>query len=468
MQFNSWEFLLFVSGLLVLYWLFYKKTGIQNVLLMAGSYYFYSRFHLLFPVYLLVLTLVGYAMGLAIAQAKQYRKPLLVIGIVLLSSCVIILKYTNFFINTLNAFGSDFQLLTLLVPVGLSFYTFGSIGYITDVYRKDILAEKNIITYGAYIGFFPHLLAGPIPSAVSLLPFFRQKRAITAVQIEPAIQQICWGLFKKMVIADNISIPVNYCFTHIDSLNSFSLYLGIVLFSFQIYADFSGYSDIARGVAGLFGIDLFANFKSPFLSRNPAEFWRRWHTSLTKWLTDYLYKPLGGRNANRLVYCSILLFIFLFSGLWHGANWTFVLWGFLNGLYFLPYLFAGKLIRYKEAPNPGRAWPTVGVFCKILLTFHLITFSRILFKSNTLGQAWTYAKGLVMQFSFTMPPAFLFKHLHWCLLLVILEWMQRFRSHPLDVKAPVVVRYATYVLVAILIVLFRKTLSSQEYYYFRF
>lgn len=468
MQFNTWEFFFFALVILMLYWLFYKKTGIQNLLLICASYYFYSRLDFSFPIYLFALTAVGYLVGLAIEKSRSFRKPILIGGIILLSSCLVILKYTNFGINTVNALGADFSLLKLIVPVGLSFYTFSSIGYISDVYRKRIVAEQNPVTYGAYISFFPHLLAGPIASATVILPQFKTRREFGVSQVEPAIQEISWGLFKKMVIADNISIPVNYCFAHADSLNSFSLYLGIVLFSFQIYADFSGYSEIARGVARLFGIELFQNFKSPFLSRNPAEFWRRWHTSLTRWLTDYLYIPMGGRNAKGIQYCAILLFIFLFSGLWHGANWTFVLWGLLNGIYFLPYIYTNRLVRYREPASPGKWLPDLRTFWQILLTFHLITYSRVLFKSIDLQQAGEYFNGLFTRHNLTMPPAFLWKHLHWCVLLVIIEWTQRFRTHPLEIKAPVLVRYAVYAAVVMLIIMYHKTLSLQEYYYFRF
>ncbi len=468
MQFNSWEFFWFTIMALAAYWLFYRKTGLQNALLMAGSYYFYSCLHISFPLYLLALTVLGYFFGQVIEKNNKYRKTLLVMGLVLISSCLVFLKYTNFGISIVNAFGTDFSMLKILVPVGLSFYTFSSIGYITDVYRRRITAERSFFTYGAYISFFPHLLAGPIAAATTILPQFRQARSIKPQDVESAVQQIVWGLFKKMVIADNISIPVNYCFAHSTSLNSTSLYLGIVLFSFQIYADFSGYSDIARGVAKLFGIDLYQNFKSPFLSRNPAEFWRRWHTSLTKWLTDYLYKPMGGRSHNKLWYTAILLFIFLFSGLWHGANWTFVLWGLLNGIYFLPYIFTNTLVRYKDPPDSHKYFPAMRTLLQILLTFHLITFSRILFKSTNLSQANDYFMGLVTRHSLLMPPKFLLQHLHWCLFLVVIEWINRFRTYALDFKAPWLVRYAVYASVALLIILYHKPLSLQEYYYFRF
>lgn len=468
MQFNSWEFLWFCLVMLGLYWVLFKKPAVQNLLLLAGSYYFYSRLHISFPVYLLSLTLTGYVFGRLIDKSSHNRKSLLVLGILALSSCLVILKYTNFGINTLNALGADFSLLKLIVPVGLSFYTFSSVGYITDVYRKRIDAEKNPITYGAYISFFPHLLAGPIAAATGLLPQFRESRKFSFGNIEPAIQQISWGLFKKMVIADNISIAVNYCFAHTATLNSFSLYLGIVLFSFQIYADFSGYSEIARGVAGLFGFSLPVNFLSPLLSRNPAEFWRKWHTTLNRWLTDYLYKPLGGRTGNKTRYVLVLLFIFLFSGLWHGANWTFVLWGLLNGLYFLPYLFTDRLIRHKEAACPGKWLPDLRTLLQMALTFHLITFSRILFKSNNLKQAGDYFSGLATHHTTGMPPSFLYQHLHWCALLIMMEWAQRFRSHPLDIKAAVWIRYLVYAMVVALTILYHKPLSLQEYYYFRF
>ena len=437
-------------------------------MLLCGSYFFYSRLHISFPIYLLALSVTGYLFGLAISQSKNFRKPLLITGIILLSSCLIILKYTNFGIDIINVLGGNFSLLKLLVPVGLSFYTLSSIGYITDVYRKRIIAETNVITYGAYISFFPHLLAGPIPAATTILPQFKIKKVFNTNLVEPAIQQICWGLFKKMVIADNISIPVNYCFSHADSLNSFSLYLGIVLFSFQIYADFSGYSDIARGVARLFGIDLLQNFKSPFLSRNPAEFWRRWHLSLTKWLTDYLYKPLGGRSNNKIEYSFIILIIFTFSGFWHGANWTFILWGVLNGLYFLPYVFTNRLTRYKEPPCPGKLFPSLQIFLQMIFTFHLMTFSRILFKSSTLTQANHYFVGLITNHTWQMPPVFLYEFIPWCIILIIIEWMQRFRSHTLNVNAPIAIRYSIYAIVLILIYFYHKPLSLQEYYYFRF
>lgn len=468
MQFNTWEFLWFCSAMLLLYWLLNKWYWVQNLLLIVASFYFYSRLHISFPFYLAGLILSGYLFGQLIDRSKKHRKNWLILAIIILSACLVILKYTNFGIDIVNGMGSRFDLLKFIVPVGLSFYTFSSIGYVTDVYRKKVSAQKDLIAYGAYISFFPHLLSGPIPNATNILPQFTKKKIFLLTDIEPAIQQIVWGLFKKMVIADNISISVNYCFAHAESLNSLSLYLGIVLFSFQIYADFSAYSEIARGVAKLFGIDLFVNFKLPFLSRNPGEFWRRWHVSLTQWLTDYIYKPLGGRSLNRFGYIMAILFIFFFSGLWHGASWTFVLWGLLNGVYYIIYLLVNQIKQYSTAPDPGKWLPSVKTFLKIFLTFHLITFSRILFKSEDLDKAALYFVNLFSQHNIELPPAFLYSHLHWCILLVIVEWIQRFRLHPLDINAKYYIRYLIYILVIILTILYHKQLSLQEYYYFRF
>lgn len=468
MQFNTWEFLWFCSAVLLLYWCCYKSVRLQNILILIASFYFYSQLHYSFVFYLGALILVAFLSGLWIRKISSSPKPVFILSVVLLSSCLVILKYTNFGIDIVNGMGARFDNLKFLVPVGLSFYTFSTIGYVTDVYRKKIEPEKDLICFGAYISFFPHLLAGPIPAASKHLRQFKQSRVFDLSNIEPAIRKIIWGLFKKMVVADNISISVDYCFARADSLNSFSLYLGIVLFSFQIYADFSAYSDIARGVAKFFSIDLFQNFKSPFLSRNPGEFWRRWHTSLTRWLTDYLYKPLGGRSLGKMGSIAVILFIFLFSGLWHGSSVNFVLWGLLNGVYYVVYLLCNQIKHYDEAPDRHRWLPSLATLGKILLTFHLITFSRILFKAENLDKAKEYWNSLISHHSFSWPPAFLYAHIHWCLLLLLMEWTQRFKQHPLDISNNKWIRYTMYAVIALIVILYHKKLSLQEYYYFRF
>lgn len=468
MQFNSLEFLWFCGATFIIYWMAYRWIRLQNLILLIASFYFYSRLHFTFPLYLGGLILLGYVFGRIIDQSHHHRKTWLVSGLILISSCLVILKYSNFGIETINKFGANFQLLKWIVPVGLSFYTFSSVGYITDVYRRRVAAEKDFISFASYVSFFPHLLAGPIPTATLILPQFLRQREFLISNIEPAIRLIVFGLFKKMVIADNISIPVNYVFAHADTLGSISLYLGVVLFSFQIYADFSGYSEIAQGVSKLFGFELVSNFKLPFLSRHPGEFWRRWHTSLTRWLTDYLYKPLGGRAISKTKYIALVMFIFFFSGLWHGSNWTFVLWGILNGLYYVGFYLVGQLQRYEEAPNRGKWLPDIRTFFMIFITFNLVTLSRVLFKSDTLQQAKEYFVGIFTRHDWVAPPEFLYQHLHWCVLLVVLEWIGRFKSHPLDLHSNSYVRFTLYLAIGVLVYFFHKEMSLQEYYYFRF
>lgn len=469
MQFNSWEFGAFTACVLLAYWIFYKQRFLQNCILLLASYFFYGWMHPAFPAFLLGLTLIGFVGGQAIERTVSQKKLVLIFFIILSSLGLVILKYANFIISFFEK-GPDtgFSILNFLIPVGLSFYTFSTIGYLVDIYRKRRPALKDPVTYGAYISFFPHLLAGPIPTSTGILPQFEKPRQISFQDIEDGAGQIVWGLFKKMVVADNIGLAVNYCFANADSLSSLSLYLGIVLFSFQIYADFSGYSEIARGVAKLLGIDLFPNFRVPFFSRNPGEFWRRWHISLMRWLSDYIYIPLGGKSGNRVQYIAILLFTFTFSGLWHGANLTFVLWGLLNGLYFLPYIFTGTLHKYREVVAAGRWLPSLNEFFQMLLVFHLITFSRILFKAKDLDQAGIYFQNLIGNFKGSAPGDFILTHIKWCLLLLIVEWIQRSKNYILDVPGHKILKWTVYIAIAVLIMLFHKKHSMQEYYYFRF
>ena len=336
-----------------------------------------------------------------------------------------------------------------------------------------------MITYGSYISFFPYLLAGPIPTSTEILPQFKEVRTLKLHDIEEALGQIIWGLFKKMVVADNIGLAVSYCFSNSESLNSLTLYAGIVLFSFQIYADFSGYSEIARGVARLFGIKLFKNFTMPFFSRNPGEFWRRWHVSLMRWLSSYIYIPLGGRSDNRVKYILVLMITFAFSGLWHGANWTFVLWGLLNGLYFLPYIFTNSMTRYKDLPGVGRFLPAWREALGMFITFNLITLSRVLFKAKDVPAAITYYKGLLLNFSPELPPQFILANVKWCILLLVVEWIQRNRVNVLDfdlakmftasnINVARIAKPVFYATILVLIFFFHKQQSLQEYYYFRF
>jgi D-alanyl-lipoteichoic acid acyltransferase DltB (MBOAT superfamily) len=353
--------------------------------------------------------------------------------------------------------------------LGISYYTFSSIGYITDVYRRRLPAEKDFVTYASYISFFPHLLSGPIPSSTAILPQFRRPTFPGYAVIERSLAEILWGLFKKMVVAANVEKVVNYCYASYDDLTGSTVFLGVMLFNLYLYADFSAYSEIARGVSRLMGIELTQNFKMPFFSRNPGEFWRRWHTSLRKWMLDYLYLPMGGNRGGKVKYITVMLFIFSFSGLWHGANMTFVCWGLLNGLYFIPYILTDKLTRYKDVVAAGRLFPTAKQALQLVVTFLLMTTTRIFFRAPNM----TVVKGLAAKiFSVGIvaaPLMLVVRNVAWCLPMIAFEWIQRERPYVLEVsKKHLALRMVAYAIVIVLIYQYRAKINASEYYYFKF
>jgi D-alanyl-lipoteichoic acid acyltransferase DltB (MBOAT superfamily) len=472
MLFNTTDFAVFFAIVLAAYWLLYKWRNMQNLVLLAGSWYFYNNLHWSFPLYLLGMIIVGYTVGRAIhsQELQKTRKAILISGICLLGFGLTYLKYSGLILGNITGLSQwQSSALHILVPLGISYYTFASIGYITDVYRRRLPAATNPLTYATYISFFPHLLSGPIPSATNVLPQFSRSNKLTFQQIEQSVAEILWGLFKKMVIAANVEKVVNYCYASYEDLNGSTLFLGVTLFNLYLYADFSAYSEIARGVARLLGIDIAQNFKMPFFSRNPGEFWRRWHTSLRKWMLDYLYLPLGGNRGSKVQYVLVMLFIFSFSGLWHGANMTFVCWGLLNGIYFLPYILTGKLTRYKDVVASGRLFPSGKEFLQLLLTFNLITLTRIFFRAPNM----TVVKGLVVKiFSasiLAVPMALVVKNVLICLPMLAFEWVQREKAYVLELsKTNIYIRIAGYVAVVVLIYIFHKRQNLSEYYYFKF
>ena len=483
MLFNSTDFAIFFAIVLVAYWLCYKWKNVQNLVLLAANWYFYNNLHWSFPLYLLGMITVGYIAATLIGtnDNQRSRKTILIIGICLLGFGLTYIKYSGLILGNIPGLDQwQANALHILVPVGISYYTFASIGYITDVYRKRLDAERNFITYAAYISFFPHLLSGPIASSVSILPQFKKLHIPTWKQIGQSAGEIIWGLFKKMVIAANIETVVNYCFASYADLNGATLFLGLVLFNFYLYADFSAYSDLARGIARLMGIELAQNFKMPFFSRNPGEFWRRWHTSLRKWMLDYLYVPLGGNQGSQLHYILVMLFIFSFSGLWHGANVTFICWGLLNGLYFLPYILTNRLTRYKDVVAKGRLFPSFKEAGQMLFIFVIMTMTRIFFRSPNM----TVAKGITAKiFSaslFEAPVKLVATTVLIGLPMLAVEWIQRENLYVLQAgdtimgrrvqnkAAKFFIKFAVYVLVVVAIYIWHKQKNMTEYYYFKF
>ena len=403
MLFNSLNFAAFFALVFVLYWFVTNKSlKIQNLLLLVSSYFFYAFWDWRFLFLLIFSTLLDYYSGLKIssAQKESFKSFWFWLSVSVNLGFLGIFKYYNFFIESfaelLLKFGYVINTWTLniVLPVGISFYTFHGLSYVIDVYKKRITAEKNFIDYAVFVSFFPLLVAGPIERATHLLPQIKIKRSFDYDMALNGVRQILWGLFKKIVIADTCSIFVDDIFQNYANYSGGTLVMGAVFFSFQIYCDFSGYSDIAIGVAKLLGIDLITNFRTPYFSRDIADFWRRWHISLSSWFRDYVYIPLGGSKVSLSKSIRNIFIIFILSGFWHGANWTFIFWGALNALYFIPSFLMKKNRKYIDNNAQSNFLSKIKELVDILITFGLTTFAWIFFRSNSLRDAIQYIKGV--------------------------------------------------------------------------
>ena len=406
MLFNSIVFFIFLPICFGLYWFVCnKRLHIQNILILIASYVFYGWWDERFLALIALSTLVDYTVGLQLEKAEKQnkRKLLLAISLAINLGLLGVFKYYNFFvaswIDAWASFGVSMEASTLkiILPVGISFYTFQTLSYTIDIYRKQLQAERNLINFASYVAFFPQLVAGPIERATRLLPQFSRKRIFDYHQAKSGVYLIIWGLFKKIVIADNCAFFVNTIFENPSGYSSAELLVGAVLFAFQIYGDFSGYSDIAIGTARLFGFELMVNFKFPYFSKNIGDFWRRWHISLSTWFRDYVYIPLGGSRGSRWQQIRNVFVIFLVSGFWHGANWTFIVWGAIHALLFIPLLL---LNRNRNDVNSTRisfkdSW-------RILLTFLLVTLAWIYFRADTITIANQYILDIVQGASFEL------------------------------------------------------------------
>lgn len=384
-------------------------------------------------------------------------------------------KYYNFFITSFSdailnlGIHVDVWTLKVILPVGISFYTFHGLSYVIDIYYERIKPERNFIDYSVFVSFFPLLVAGPIERATHLLPQIQRERKFNYQESVDGLRQILWGLFKKIVIADNCAQYANMIFNDSAHQSGSNLVLGAFFFTFQIYCDFSGYSDIALGVARLFGIDLLRNFAFPYFSRDIAEFWRRWHISLSTWFRDYLYIPLGGSKGGTWMKVRNTFIIFIVSGFWHGSNWTFIFWGFLNALYFLPILLAKKNRNNMEIVALGKLLPTLKEFVSILWTFMLTMLAWIFFRANSMTHAFSYIGGIFTKSLLTKPtilPLFL---LVLIVLFVLVEWFGRSNKYALEelgFKWNRVYRWVFYYTIVLLIIFFMG--KEQEFIYFQF
>ncbi|NUY80837.1 MBOAT family protein [Flavobacterium sp. MAH-1] len=442
MLFNSWEFALFLPIVFALYWMLHKKLQFQNMLLLGASYFFYACWDWRFLFLLMFSTGLDYFTGLKVSGNDGFGKKFWFwLSIIVNLGFLGVFKYYNFFAESfaglLESFGFRVHLATLevILPVGISFYTFHGLSYVIDIYKNRIEPEKNFVTYSLFVSYFPLLVAGPIERATHLLPQIKRKRNFDYDKAMDGFYQVLWGLFKKVVIADSCAQYANEIFNNSGQMNSFSLILGAVYFAFQIYGDFSGYSDIALGTSKMFGIDLLRNFNYPYFSRDIAEFWRRWHISLSSWFRDYLYIPLGGSKGGMWSKIRNTFIIFLVSGFWHGANWTFIVWGGLNALYFLPLLIRNSNRNNMHIVAEGRFFPSIKDVLKILLTFSLTVFAWIFFRAKTVSEAIAYIKGIGI-FNFDGGIQFLKidRYTPELLLLIgifmLAEWFSREHEHP--------------------------------------
>jgi D-alanyl-lipoteichoic acid acyltransferase DltB (MBOAT superfamily) len=444
MLFNSINFAIFLPVVFVLYWFIVNKNlKTQNLLLLVSSYFFYAFWDWRFLFLLIFSTLLDYFTGLKMSQTQneKTKRTWFWISIFVNLGFLGVFKYYNFFAASFATAISNFGLqvnpwtLKVILPVGISFYTFHGLSYVIDIYKGRIKAEKNFIDYSVFVSFFPLLVAGPIERATHLLPQIKKKRVFNSDQAIDGIYQIIWGLFKKIVIADSCAQYTNEIFANYESMNSLSLFLGAFYFSFQIYGDFSGYSDIALGTAKLFGIDLLRNFNFPYFSRDIAEFWRRWHISLSSWFRDYLYIPLGGSQGGKLTKIRNTFLIFIVSGFWHGANWTFIIWGALNAIYFLPLLLTNTNRNNIEIVAKGKLFPSLRDVFSMTSTFFLVLISWIFFRADSITIALKYLKNL-FQFNFKNGIEYLGieRYAPELVLLIIfflcLEWISREKEHP--------------------------------------
>jgi D-alanyl-lipoteichoic acid acyltransferase DltB (MBOAT superfamily) len=476
MLFNSIEYLLFLPTVFVLYWfVFNKNLKLQNLLILTSSYVFYGWWDWRFLSLIFLSTVVDYFVGLKIhdSQENKVRKTYLWVSILCNLGLLGFFKYFNFFIDSwidlLGSFGYEQKsvwTLNVILPVGISFYTFQTMSYPLDIYYKKLKPTKDFISFASFVSFFPQLVAGPIERASNLLPQILTKRVFKYEQGVQGLRLILWGMFKKVVIADSLGWRVDLVFEGYQSMDGGVLLLGLVYFAFQIYCDFSGYSDIAIGTAKLFGIELMSNFKFPYFSRNIGEFWRRWHISLSSWFRDYLYIPIGGSKGGKWLSIRNIFVIFIISGLWHGSNWTFFMWGLTHSLYFLPLFLLGKNRQYIADVVAENNWfPSIKEFFQMGVTFLSTMIAWVFFRSNSISDSFNYLYLLLIKISIPTDNrggiVFIF-------ILVMFDWiMRKNEREPLNLQSKYL-RWSLYTGLMLLIIGHFNIIDEYPFIYFQF
>ena len=475
MIFNSIEFAIFLPIVFALYWMLRDRLRWQNALVLVASYVFYGWWDWRFLILIAFTSGCSYLSGLAMSgegTSSAKRKVALWGNIIVNLGILGVFKYYDFFAAELASIlgvAGDKFMLHLVLPVGISFYTFQALSYSIDVYKGRLTPTRDAVAFFAYIAFFPQLVAGPIERATNLLPQFQRQRQFDYTQAVDGCRQILWGLFKKMVVADNCAAYVDQVFSSGGSGSDHLM--AAVLFTFQIYGDFSGYSDIAIGTAKLFGIRLMQNFRTPYFSRDIAEFWRRWHISLTTWFRDYIYIPLGGSRVAKWKVVRNTFVIFLVSGLWHGANWTFIAWGFYHACLFLPLILLGRNRKYTDNVAAGRLLPTPKELGQMVLTFALVAVGWIVFRATGIPSTAGYLRSMLNTETLT---GFYLLFTRWEMIpvgiMLLVEWINRSREHGLQGFDQAVknrwLRYILYALAFVSVIFFRGDYA--EFIYFQF
>ena len=489
MLFNSLDFAIFLPIVFILYWFITNKNyKIQNILLLVSSYVFYGWWDWRFLVLIIFSSFIDYFVGLKVYKHNpiKKRKLILLISLTVNIGLLGFFKYYNFFVdsfvNAFTFFGHPVngRNLNIILPVGISFYTFQTLSYSIDIYRRKLKPTKNIIAFFAFVSFFPQLVAGPIERASNLLPQFLKKRKFNYNLAVDGLRQMLWGMFKKVVIADNLSKLVEPIFDHTSEVSTITLLMGLALFSVQIYADFSGYSDIAIGTSRLFGFNLKINFKYPLFARSIGERWRNWHISLSTWFRDYIYIPMGGSRGSKWNKFKNVLILFTISGFWHGANWTFIFWGLANGLLFAPSMLLNRNRNYLKPISKNKILPSFSELMQIFTTFWLIAFTYMFFRADNIQHSKLYFFSLFNNLSlnplnFTLLNQYslsiqeIFRSLLFVVLMLLIEWINRDKDHGLffsEGSKCKLFRWGTYIILTFIIIWWAG--DQETFIYFQF
>lgn len=481
MLFNSFEFMVFLPIVFLLYWFVFCERKWQNLLVVFASYVFYGWWDWRFLFLIALTSLFSFYSGILLEKfegKRRYQQIVSAANIILNLGILGVFKYYNFFVENLSVlfgmigFQLDWVTIEIILPVGISFYTFQALSYSIDVYQKKLPATHDIIEFFAYISFFPQLVAGPIERATNLLPQFQHKRNFDYAKAIDGMRQMLWGFFKKIVIADSCAVTVNTYWNDYAELNGISLFVMGILFSFQIYCDFSGYSDIAIGCARLFGFKLMRNFNFPYFSRSIPEFWRRWHISLTTWFRDYIYFPLGGSRCEKWQIIRNVYIVWGISGLWHGAAWTFVCWGLFHATLLAVYNIIGINTKYKEIVTYGKYLPSLKEFFQMMLTFSLAVIGWIIFRAEDMNQACEFISKIFIRMFDGYQIEYGKVILVYCFGLLAIEWLQRDKQHALQWNQTIIEdkKWLQMVVdyIVLLLIIFLGNFQGNQFIYFQF